>query len=1048
MVMPDIFEIEEGVLKAYKGAEHEVTVPDGVTAIGDGAFKGLAWLKKVKLPDSVKSIGNTAFKGCRQLEEISISGGLTEIGEYAFHRCHKLKELVFPKSLKKVGDFAFLYCDGLEKAVIEGPERLGTGAFSHNLSLTRITLNKNIDDTNFKEEVFEGCIALKTVILSDTAYEVENLIDAMNSHSAYPEVIKSMAKSVYHSMQIEDGVLNKFSINLKSVTLPEGITAIGKSCFFDKKGVTFISLPKSLKEIRANAFLNCLSLEEISLFDENTELDDKAFRGCNNLKRVCIGGKVYDLDKEHECRLVSRIRDQVLGDFYISGRILMRYLGDEEQITIPEGVEVIGERAFFGKEQLKTVICPDGLTKISEQAFASCLTLQNIVLPESLKRVEREAFAECRKLLKCNLPDTMEYIGEYAFRRCMTLKLPDGIPGKAYVHPYAFYRSGQSFDTAFAVNMARESSPDEAQASADDDKTIAAYAFARKDGISVIKLSGIKRIGKYAYAGCKDLEEVIIDSPDCIVEQDTFNACPKLKKVYLNVKEIGKGIFSYCRELKEVCLAGVSYLPAESFAGCNRLKKFEAKDLKGMAARCFDECTELDAFDFSGIKEIGERAFERCDSLKTADLAGVRCAYHSFADCAGLETVKITDSTVLKSNVFTGCTQIKNIEYCGKSYSFSRFKDSLNHTDNHFPYTVREVIASVYSCFDIREGKILSGYLQDAAAVTVPGDIEEIGQDVFRDHIRLKKITIPDTVRLFGSHAFTMTSWLEEEKKANEMVIVNKILIDGTACKGRVVIPDDVRRISGWCFAGNISIKELVIPSDRIAIENLAFRNCLNLKKILTADKKEYVLKSVADLDKCDYPDTVKRIFAESINCFKLDDDGRLIESTGNITALTFPEGITGIGDGVYKDCHLLESVLLSKDTARIGRSAFENSKWLKTVGRAGNLKEIGAQAFSGCQSLESIDVSDSLTVLGKRCFEHCCSLLDIHISYGLEAIPERAFFRCKGLKKLFIPESVKIIESEAFAFCEGLEEVQISKNTKVAENAFACCKDLKIARY
>lgn len=1071
MLVQDLFEIEDGVLKAYVGADPVVQVPEGVHTIADGAFKGLAWMLKVSLPASLKKIGAMAFKGCRLLKEISFPDGLLEIGEYAFHRCHHLEELIFPNSLTKVGNCAFLYCDSLRRVVLEGPERLEKGLFSHNLSLTEIAINKNVDDSNFSDEVFEGCVQLRRISLSGEVYEVGNLIDAMNSHADYPKVIKSIARGIFHSMQIEDGVLMAFSINLKAITLPEGITALGKSSFFDKKGIVSIVLPRSLREIRANAFLNCLSLEEVTLQNDDLILDEKAFRGCCNLKRIHLLGETYLLEEETSHELIGRIRDQVLGDFYISGKTLVRYMGKEEQIQIPREVEIIGERCFFGKEQLKTVLCPDGLLEIREQAFAGCVTLQNIVLSDKLKRVEREAFAECKKLLKCNLPATLEYIGEYAFRRCFTLKPFDPWPAQAVIHPFAFYRAKQFAkivpyaENKIALGMAGNGimATEEKEA-----KDIPPYAHTRQEDLKVLTLSGIERIGKYAFASCPNLEEIVIDAPECVMEQNAFSVCPKLKKVRLHVKELGKGAFSYCRNLEEVHLSGVSTLPAECFAGCYSLQSFEAKEIREMEARCFDECIRLNAFDFSGIQYIGERAFERCDSLKSVALFRVQCGFHAFADCAGLASIEISRDTVLKSGAFIGCTQVQTILYhpgnedesegCDKlskteaqingearKYAFSKFADSLNHTDNPYPLPVREVIASIYSCFDIRERRILAGYSQDATSVTIPADIEEVGQDVFRDHVRLERIRIPQSVKILGSHAFSMTTWLEEQRKASEMVIVNGILLDGAQCRGRVVIPPSVKRVASWCFAGNIRITELVIPSEAIAVESLSFRNCLNLKKITDWDGKAYVLKDVRDLSKGIYPELVQRIFSECINCFKLDEARNLVESTGNITELTFPEGILSVGDGVYQDCHLLESIALSEDTESIGKSAFENSKWLRTVSKAGAVVRIGTMAFSGCQSLESIDLSDHLQELGSRCFEHCGSLKEIHLSERLERIPERAFFRCKSLQKLYIPKSVKTVAPEAFAFCESLEEVHVAAGTHISESAFAYCDHVKV---
>ena len=1024
MSVQDQFEIENGILKAYTGADAAVEVPEGVETIADGVFKGMAWLLSVKLPSSLKKIGSSAFKGCRQLKEINFPDGLTEVGDYAFHRCHGLEELIFPESMTKVGRFAFLYCDKVEKVVMEGPKNLGTAVFSHNMSLREISLCKDLDFSNFSDEVFEGCVLLRTISLSGEVFEVDNLIEAMSHDSPYPDIIKAVAKSVYHSLEIEDGVLNTFNINLKTISLPEGIKAIGKGCFFDKKGIESITLPKSLREIKANAFLNCMSLTEVTFQNEDAILDDKAFRGCCNLKKVNYSGITYDLEDETCDGLAGRIRDQVLGDFYISGRILKRYLGNEEYVRIPKEVEIIGEGCFAGNEQLKTVECPDGLTEIRECAFKGCLTMQTIILPAGLKRVEREAFAECKKLLKCNLPVAIEYIGEYAFRRCFTLPAFDPRPEKTYIDPYAFYKAGKfpSSDNFVYKNT------EEKTVGKISDTDIAPYAHTRDNDIKTLNLSGLHRIGAFSFASCPELTEVDIDAPDCVIERKAFSGCPKLRTVNLHVKELEPGVFSYCRNLTKVSLNGIKILPAECFAGCESL--------------------ELNAEDLLGVVSIGKRSFERCDSIKEIELDDVECGYHAFADCASLEAVTITPKTRLKSGVFTGCTQIGKIVFDSKEYDFSRFSDCLNHTGNILPYPVREVIASVYSCFDIRDRKHLAGYTQDASRVTVPEDIEEIGNDVFRDHLRLREINIPKSVRTFGSHAFSQTGWLDDRRGDSDTVIVNGVLLDGAGCMGEVIIPDGITRIASWCFAGNINITELVIPYDRIIIENLAFRNCINLKKITDRTGKEYVLENVSDLTQKDYPDQVRRIFTECINCFKLDGKGNLIESTGNITDLNFPEGIKSICGGVYKDCHLLESIRLSSDTAKIGRSAFESSKWLKSITNTSAVETLGALAFSGCQSLEYIDPLKSLEELGNRCFEHCSSLKEIQLSDRLEVIPERAFFRCKSLKNVYIPSSVQRIEAEAFAFCDSLEEVRISKDTEVAETAFAYAGHVVINRY
>ena len=78
------FEIEDGVLKEYRGDSETVVIPDDITSIGDNAFWNCSSLISIHIPDSVTSIGDEAFFGCDSLESIEVPKSVTHIGRNAF----------------------------------------------------------------------------------------------------------------------------------------------------------------------------------------------------------------------------------------------------------------------------------------------------------------------------------------------------------------------------------------------------------------------------------------------------------------------------------------------------------------------------------------------------------------------------------------------------------------------------------------------------------------------------------------------------------------------------------------------------------------------------------------------------------------------------------------------------------------------------------------------------------------------------------------------------------------------------------------------------
>lgn len=112
------YEVYNAPWYAYRADIYTVSLPNGMTTIGNSAFFLLNNLTSIQIPSTVTSIGKRAFQACRALTSVTVPEGVISIGEFAFLESNHITTLSLPSTLTSVGNYAFQNCDGLTDVTV------------------------------------------------------------------------------------------------------------------------------------------------------------------------------------------------------------------------------------------------------------------------------------------------------------------------------------------------------------------------------------------------------------------------------------------------------------------------------------------------------------------------------------------------------------------------------------------------------------------------------------------------------------------------------------------------------------------------------------------------------------------------------------------------------------------------------------------------------------------------------------------------------------------------------------------------------------------
>ena len=235
-----------------------------IEGTGDMSYDAVPWAQvrgdilSVSLPEGLTSIGGGAFGECSSLTSITLPNSVTSIEVNAFYGCSSLTSIILPNSVTSIGGDAFEYCS----------------------SLTSVTWNvKKCNDFEWYNYPFEYCYN----ILSFTFGEGVESIPAYLCNGLSNITSITLPNSV---TSIEYGAFRGCSA-LTSITIPNSVTSIGGDAFADCSSLTSVTLPNSVTSIGGGAFDYCSSLTSITIPNSVTSIGSAAFSSCAQVTVEC-----------------------------------------------------------------------------------------------------------------------------------------------------------------------------------------------------------------------------------------------------------------------------------------------------------------------------------------------------------------------------------------------------------------------------------------------------------------------------------------------------------------------------------------------------------------------------------------------------------------------------------------------------------------------------------------------------------------------------------------------------------------------------------------
>ncbi len=386
--------------------------------------------------------------------------------------------------------------------------------------------------TNIADNAFDKCAKLQTIIV--------------DSQNAYYQSIDGVLYNKGASTLLYYPIASQSS----SFAVPNSVEKLADNSIYNCSTLTSITLGSSIKTLGKNTLIECNNLQNISVDGSNNYFASKD--GVLYNKNYTILYR-YPVAKQQQTFQVQSSVVQIAScAFYKGINLTSVTFSSSSQLT------VIGEKAFYGCNNLVTIDLPFMLTTISKQAFINCYSLSSITLRESLETIGEDAFSWCTNLMSVTILESeiSLTININSFSYCNKLmevymgRTPEFNGSTSSNVTPTLISCSKNVYTSLEVSSKLLNENDFIIYVDGNERILVGYAGIETD---LILPEDITSIYQYAFFNNDRITSVTIPAGIKAIKYETFYSCNNLETIIFSGNEmqnIGYQAFAFCNKLK------------------------------------------------------------------------------------------------------------------------------------------------------------------------------------------------------------------------------------------------------------------------------------------------------------------------------------------------------------------------------------------------------------------------------------------------------------------------------------------------------------------